>query len=533
MRTWIKNGRIIDGTGKPAFLGDLVLENGKIVAICKEAQVSADKIIDAQGLVVTPGFIDTHRHCDIAALVDEEFGQIELSQGITTVIAGNCGLAAAPVGKEYWKQIYDYIEPCLGVMSKNFKFETYSAYLDTLDEKNLPLHVGGYLGLGTIIAAVRGYGKSAVSSTQTDIISSYIKEGLEAGAFGISMGLMYQPECYLTEQELTNILSAATKFNRTLTCHIRGEGDHLLSSVREVIGIARKVELPLNISHFKCTGRDNWGTGVWTAIEEIEKARSSGMEVTVDFYPYSAGATTAVSLIPPIVLKETMVKSIEFLGTRAGREAMQREVYREHTGWENMVKGIGWERIIICSVGSERNRKYSGMSVRNAAEMAGYEDTSDFFCQLFSEEWGKVGIIVMSMDQQDVDAVAKLPYSMVISDSLYGGGDFPHPRLYGSFGKIIQDYVLKRQIFTLEEAVEKMTWLPAKRLGFKDRGLIKEGYHADLNIFLPNEIKAYADYTQPKQCCQGFRYVVVDGKIMCCEGKITGKAGRNILRARG
>lgn len=510
MRTLIQNGRLCDGSGAAAKQQDLYIEGDKISA---GFQGKADLTIDAAGCVITPGFIDTHRHCDIAALCDESFGALELSQGITTAFCGNCGLTPIPAREETKQDIFDYIEPCLGKAPKSWKYTSMEAYFTALRQKGLPLNLGSFIGLGSLTAAEKGYGRRPLAKSEQEKIQSYIREGLESGAAGLSSGLMYQPECDTTEAELLSLLSVATPYHRPLTCHIRGEGDHLVPSVREVIRIAKAAELPLNISHFKATGLKNWNRNIHMAIEEIETARAEGQDVTVDFYPYCGGSTTLMSLIPPTVLQNSPGETIRFLQSPHGKKTLQKELYKEHAGWDNMVTGIGWERILISSVTKVQNRQFCNLNLRAAATVANYGEPADFLCDLLGEEAGKVGIILMSMSPEDVDTVAKLPYSMVISDALYGGGDSPHPRLYGSFPKIIRDFVLERKVLTLEEAIGKMTALPAKRLGLQDRGLLAPGKFADINVFRPETFRDHAEFGNPKQLSTGLMASFIGGKL--------------------
>lgn len=523
MRTLIKNGLVYDGSGDKPFRKDILIRNGVIEAVTENTETAGTEappadsggleVIDAKGLVVTPGFIDTHRHCDIDALYNPEFGRLEMAQGLTTVIGGNCGLAPIPAPKKYRRAIYDFIEPCLGIAPEEMALERFSDYLEELGKRDLPLHVGSLIATGTLKAAIKGYGKGPFTGPEMEQAKAYIREGLEAGAAGLSMGIMYQPECYSARAEIQELISAAVPFGRPLACHIRGEGDNLVSSVKEVIEVTGAAGVPLNISHFKATGVKNWGSEIYKAIELIDAARAAGQDVTVDFYPYCGGSTTLISLLPPAVMEDSVEMTLKKLGTERGKEELRREIYREHTGWDNMVTAIGWERILLSSVTKEANRKFTGKNFREAASLAGYEEPADFCSDLLAEEQGKVGIIVLSMSQEDVDTVARLPYSMVISDSLYGVSDCPHPRLYGSFPKIIREYVRERGVLTMEEAVKKMTLLPAKRLSLEGRGMIKEGYHADINVFDPEKVRDYAVYENPKQLCSGFRMIMVDGTI--------------------
>ena len=531
MRTLIKNGLVYDGSGEKPKKEAILVENGRIEKVGSEAVLgTADQVIDAEGMCVTPGFIDTHRHCDIDALYNPDFGKIELAQGLTTVIGGNCGLAPIPAPKEYRKDIYDYIEPCLGVAPQGMAFEHVADYLKALEQRELPLNVGTYIGTGTLKAAIKGYGKTPFTKAEMDRARGYIREGLEAGAVGLSMGIMYQPECYSSEKEMVELISAMAPYEKPLACHIRGEGDNLIPSVGEIIRIARDAQVPLNISHFKITGVKNWGGKIQEAIDLIEEARGKGQDVTVDFYPYCGGSTTLISLLPPSVMEDSVEETLQVLATRAGKEKLRKELYREHDGWDNMVLAIGWERILISSVTKTKNQKFSGLTFLEAAHVAGYEEPADFLCDLLTEEQGKVGIIVLSMSQEDVDLVAKLPYSMVISDSLYGVSDCPHPRLYGSFPKIIREYVRERKILTMEEAIRKMTYLPARRLSLKDRGMIRQGFRADLAIFREEELADHAVYENSKQLCTGFSTILVGGETVVSQDRLVCRGKGSVIK---
>lgn len=511
MRTLITNGMICDGSGKPACRLDLLIEGDRICAIGKNMEASAKKI-DAGGKVVAPGFIDMHRHCDIAALTDEDFGTIELRQGITSAVGGNCGLGIFPIRGEHREEIYSFVEPCLGTMPENLEFPSYAAYRAQLEKKCVPIHLGSLVGTGAVKASVKGYRAEPFTRGELERAEGYIREALEEGALGVSMGIMYQPECYSSREEMLYMLKAAAPFQRPLMCHIRGEGDLLVSSVKEIAELCREAEMPLNISHLKATGRRNWNRTILKAIEVIEEARAAGQDVTADFYPYCCGSTTLFSLLPPALMCGGLEETLHKIHGKRGRDLLKKQLYAKNEGWENMAEAIGWERIVISSVAGENNRGLQGLDFQTAAEKGGYEDPAELMADLLYEEKGKVGIILQSMEQADVDRVAKLPYTMLISDALYGGGDCPHPRLCGAFPRLLREFVRERRVLTLEEAIRKMTAMPAQRLGLKDRGSIAVGNYADLVIFDPQEIRDRATYDDPKQPGEGIAAVFVDGR---------------------
>ncbi len=522
----IVNGRIYDGSGAKPFLGSVELEDGRIVRVRAGAEKpEGAEVIDAHEMAVTPGFVDIHRHHDIAALYDESFGELELAQGITTAVAGNCGLSPFPNHPQRSAQQFAYIEPCLGKMPPDTKLHLFSDYMQVLAKKELPLNVAALVGAGACAAAAMGYETRGFTPAEREEAIAYIRDAMQSGALGMSFGIMYTPECYLSEEDMIAMARECARQGGIVSCHIRGEGNGLLDSVKEILTICQKAEAPLNISHFKATGIANWGRSIGQAIEEIEKARKAGQRVTVDVYPYTGGATTALSLIPPCV---TEGRPLSYLGTPEGAARLRQEIEREHPGWDNMVKSIGWQRTIIGSVTREENRRYCGKSVADIMQELGLEDPCEWLGQLIAEEDGKVGCIIMSMSQEDVDTVMKLPYAAIISDSLYGGGDNPHPRLYGSFPRVLHEYVGQRRVLSMQEAVHKMTAMPAERVGIWDRGRIQAGYIADINIFDPEAIRDLATFTEPKQLSQGIAYTLIGGE----PAKI-GAQGRLIKKGKG
>lgn len=510
----IRGGLLYDGSGQPPFYGDILIEGDRIAEAAPHVECENAWEIHAEGYLVTPGFIDVHRHCDYAAIADLHFGKLELAQGLTSVYGGNCGLGISPSRLENRRAQYDYVEPCLGKVPSELDYGHFGQYMEALEKAGRPLHVGSYIGTGAVKAAVKGYDKSPFTPRQMEEARALLREGLECGAAGVTMGLMYQPECYSTADEMVTLLQAAAPFSRVLNCHIRGEGDNLVSSVREAADLAERAGLPLNISHFKATGVRNWNSAIFQAIDVIEERRSRGMEITVDFYPYTGGATTLVSLIPLSCMKNTVEETAACLETGEGKAYLKKAIYGEHPGWDNMVTAIGWERILISSVVTPQYRKLCGKSMKDAAAECGYEDPCDLAAELMASEKGKVGILLMSMKESDLEQVMRLPYSALISDALYGNIDCPHPRLYGAFPEFIARYVREKRILPLEAAVAKMTAMPAERVRLKDRGRLKKGYFADINIFRLESIHSPASYERPCQYAEGIAYTFVDGKCV-------------------
>lgn len=529
MRTLIRSGTVIDGSGSAGRAADVLVENDVIAAIAPDIRAEADLVLDAQGKTVTPGFVDVHRHCDVAPLLDPNFGTIELAQGITTVVGGNCGLAPVPCSPECRDEMYDFIAPIVGGIPQGMTFERYRDYVGALEAAPLRLNMGFLAGSGAVKTAVKGYSRKPYTPAETAAAQRHIREAMEAGALGVSLGIMYQPEAYSTEKEIADVVRPAAAYDAVLTAHIRGEGDSLVESVKEVLRIARDAGLRLNISHFKATGIRNWNKKIFEAIEVIENARAAGQIVTADFYPYDGGSSLLQSLIPPTLLGESNQELYRRLATREGRELLRREIYREHSGWDNMAAGIGWERILVSSVTRPEHAPFSGKSIASIAQELGCADPADLVAELMASEEGKVGIIVCSMSQEDVDAIARLPWTALISDALYGGGDCPHPRLYGAFPKFIREYVVERRVLDLPTAIHKMTEMPAQRMGIAKRGSLRPGFKADIAVFDPNRLKDFATYTDPRRLCRGIDCALVNGTV-AWSGEQTRQSGGRVCR---
>lgn len=508
----IKDALICDGTGREPYAGELLVDGEKIAAVGPAPLGEPDaEVWDAQGEMVTPGFIDAHRHCDLAALYDEDFGALELAQGITTAVMGNCGLAPAPCAARYREELYNFLEPCLGAAPAGSCFPLLSDFMAALDAKSHPLNLGVLAATGAVTTAAKGFSNVPFDSESRRIAEHSLRDAMEAGALGLSCGIMYTPECYSTLEDFVFMARIAGEYGGYLTSHIRGEGNTLAESVEEVLEIGRRAQVGVNISHFKVTGLRNHGRGMDRAICALEKARSAGQDVTADCYPYTGGSTTILSLIPPTVLAASRESVAEFLGTPEGEALLREEITKEFARWDNMVSSIGWERIVISSAAGEEWRGLAGMNFTEAAQAAGMTE-SRLFCRLCCENQGKVGIIVMSMAQEDVDRVLCLPYVSLISDSLYGGGDMPHPRLYGSFPKFLREYVREKGLLSFGEAIRKMTSLPARRLGLRKRGVLAPGMAADILQFDPARFTDCATWEKPKQVAQGLTRVLVNGK---------------------
>ena len=337
-RTYISGGMVYDGTGKEPFCGDIVINGNTIEAVLPHSEDrftgKNGRLILAQGLAVTPGFVDVHRHCDLAALTDPDFGRQELKQGITSVLAGNCGMGPAPSSDGSRAAMYRFLEPCLGKAPEELRFPDFRSYMDALHAKKLPLHVDAMVGTGAVRIAVKGFSEIPFSKRELDTACGLLTEAFEQGARAVSAGIMYVPECFNTREEWYALCQEAARHDRLFTFHIRGEGDGLLSSVKEVIDFARETGVRINISHFKSVGRANWKRDIYEAVSLIER---SGMDITADVYPYDGGATILGSLLPPVLSAAYGERLCSALGTPEGVKALEEALDKTWEGWDNML----------------------------------------------------------------------------------------------------------------------------------------------------------------------------------------------------
>ena len=520
MKTKIINARIVDGSGGEAYAGELLLEDGVIIAAAPSAVggAGANNIIDAGGMVVCPGFVDMHRHCD-SAVFKPAFGELELAQGITSMVGGNCGLTLAPVRDVHRSTLYKLIGAVVGSINIDTP-ESFGAYMAQLSKQPMPVNLGMFTGTCTTRVFVKGFGSAPFTDDEMEQTRKILAAALDDGALGLSMGIMYMPECYGTVDEFVPMVAPLRGTGKPLAIHIRGEGNSMVKSVTEVLEIGRRADVPVHISHFKAAGTGNWRKAVPEAIALIEKARESH-DVTADFYPYPGSSTSVISLMPPAFMGSDYPAAIGSLAAPEGVERFRAALAADYSGWDNYVKMLGWDRIYVSALKTRPDA-----AGKSFAELAGNEDPTEFAARLILAEEGQISVIVQSMCQDDIDTIAKLPWSSVISDSLYPDTKYPHPRLYGSFPRIIREFVCERRILSLGEAVKKMTSMPAARMNLKNKGLLRPGYDADIIIFDPASFRDNASFSDPAKPATGLRRAIIRGETVYEDGKL-------LLRDRG
>jgi N-acyl-D-amino-acid deacylase len=533
----VRSGKIIDGAGNPWYMGDVAVRRGKIARIARSIDDEAKRTLDASGLVVCPGFIDAHSHGDHNTLVYREMENV-IHQGITTVMAGQCGSTPAPLSEKSRTQAQRQVDASL---PEGYKLEltwsTFDEYLKEEEKKGLGANVGHMVGHGAIRAAGMGLDARDPTAAELETMKELTAEAMEAGAYGLSTGLIYPPGIYAKTPEITELAKVAARYGGVYDSHIRGEGRSLMKALSEAIEIGENGGLPVQISHHKIASKSIWGHSV-QSLKLFEEARARGVDVTVDQYPYKAGSTSLMTLLPPWVHDGGNEAALERLKDPKLRERMRREIEKGIPGWENFAGELGWENVYVTSVKTDANRPVEGM---NMVEVKGHRGAPNEFTalyQLLLEEEGVASMVIFYGDEDDVKRIMQSPLHMVGTDAgcCTVEGPFckgkPHPRHYGTYPKILGTYVREEKTLRLEEAIRKMTSFPAQRFGLLDRGLLRPGMWADVTVFDPATVAERSTYKDPHQFPSGIEYVVVNGKVAIDGGKYTGALAGRTLRKK-
>lgn len=522
----ILNGKILSGKGNPWFWGDVAVARGKIVKIGRCQQEQGEKIIDARGGVVSPGFIDGHSHSDLFLFADPSAEQ-KVMQGVTTENVGMDGMSVAPIDGENIGDWRRHLSGLAGDPKIDWKWRSFADYLDALDGLPPSINVTSYVGLGTIRLKVMGMTDRKATPAEIDQMRGIAAQAMEEGARGISAGLIYPPSQYQTLEEVVEIARVVRQYDGIYDVHMRSEGERLIQSIEEVVEIGRKSGIPVLITHFKVLGKKNWGLSE-KALKLLDDARKEGVEVTIAQYPYIAGSTMMHAVVPPWYHSKGPGELIQML--RKNKEPIKKDI-RERTDWENMSATIGWENIVVSSVERDANKNYEGKNIAEIAKAKNLPDPADAALDLLAEEELAVGMIIFYGDEKDVVRIMNHPSVSFITDGLLGGSK-PHPRVYGTFPRILGKYVREQGVLTLEEAVRKMTSLPAEKLRLQNKGVIAENYDADITIFNPDTILDKATFENPKQFSAGIEWVIVNGQVVVEKAKHSGTRPGRTVRTR-
>ena len=520
-------GKLYDGGGNAPYTADVAVRDGKIAAIGHDLGPAA-RTIDAAGFCVTPGFIDIHRHGD-AEVFRPGFGRAELRQGLTTILNGACGVSLVPFGPRHRQELLHYLEPITGRLDPAVPTESLGAYLQALQKVRLPLNVGMMMGAGTVRADLFGYGEA--DPTDFAAIHRQLERGLADGAFGISLGLGYAPECFYTTQGLTRALEPLRNGAVPITVHMRQEGDGVCRSVEEMISVARELRCPVHISHLKAMGKRNWQKRIPEALELMKNARAEGLDVSCDVYLYDAGSTQLLHLLPPDFLKGGVDAVCDRLRDPSQRERL-RDAIENRRDFDNIAQMVGWENIMLSALNLPQYQPLIGKTVAQAAEELRM-DPVDCLCRLLADERCAVTMIDRMACEDDICTILRDGYASVISDSTYPSTGLPHPRVYGSYVRLIERFALGKQAISLPEAVRKVTSLPAETMGITGKGRLQVGFDADINLFRPEDLRERATYLDPRRECEGMDTVIVGGTPAILHGQWTdARTGRVLARQK-
>lgn len=508
----IKNGMIVDGSGAKAFPGEVAVKDGKIAAVKDRIDEPAVKTIDAKGHYVTPGFIDIHRHAD-AAVFRKGFGELEVRQGITSIVNGQCGLTVAPSPPEHQAEMFNFLSTLVGSIPPEVTFNTFAEYTAQVKKQALPINVGCCVGNGSVRMATNGFANGKLTPAQTRIAQEHIRASIEAGALGVTLGLVYAPENQYDVPDLIEVLQPMRDYDIPMATHIRGEGRTLHDSQREVLAVAAALGIQLEFSHFKSTGKAFWGPFITEALEIVEKARAGGQRVTIDAYPWTAGATQLYQYLPPDFQDGGYDAACARMADPVQRARLTEILKAPQDYFENQLYNVGWENTMITGVTKPENQPYVGLTVTEIGEKMG-KDPYDAAYDLLIDEHCNVGMINFISDEADNDRIIQKDYCCIISDSLYAEGGLPHPRVYASFPRVLTRFVREKKLLTLENAIHKITRQPAEVYRLDSKGLLQEGKDADIVIFDLERVDTKATYVNPAQYPTGYDYVLVNGVVV-------------------
>jgi N-acyl-D-amino-acid deacylase len=541
----IKNGRVVDGTGSPWFCADIGIKNGKIIKIGVIDPTEGQTIIDANGLVVAPGFVDIHSHADFILPLSNHIDILGplVEQGITTLVTGNCGLSPFPVNTEKLEFLNNYTAFFQGG-DLDWTWRSTGEFLDYLTSSGTYFNVVPLVSHGAIRISVMGFAPGEPSPDQMKEMQAIANDAMEEGAFGLSAGLIYAPGMYASTEELINITKSLTPYKGVFTCHVRGSSETGLLATQEIIEIAQANEIPVEHSHIEAFGAPNW-THIDQTIELHEQARAEGLDITFDVIPYTTANTTLTACFPPYAFEGGIGKFIERLKDPLQREKLREDVENTVSDWptwrpgtwpHNLVRNTGWKNIWLLWAPSDKNAQYIGKSMQEIGEIQNKTPFDAVADLLIDEKGAALALYIgVSGDLENDEGLKKFlghPTGAINTDAILTGRGMPHPAAYGAFPRVLGQYVREQKLIRLEEAVRKMTSLSMRRFNIHDRGLIKLEMWADITIFDADTIRDNADYLSPDTPPSGIEYVLINGEVVVEKGKLNKKvqAGK-VLRS--
>jgi N-acyl-D-amino-acid deacylase len=521
----IHGGEVIDGSGAPGRVADVVVTDGRIVAIDNGQRRQGRRLIDASGQVVAPGFIDIHTHSDFTLPLNPR-AESKIRQGVTTEVLGNCGFSAAPALSGRVEMLRDYLAASAPWLE--FRETTFADYLNTFPAASVNTVM--QVGHNSLRLLAMGMEDRPPRPDELSLMQHLLEEALEAGALGLSSGLFTAPGIFAKTEEMIALGHVLHRYDAGYASHIRDEANHVFEAVREAIAIGETCGIHVQIAHLKLSGTDNWG-GAARLLAEIDAARQRGVQVDVDQYPYTAGSNPLRNLLPTWVQEGGMESMLQRLSQPTVRSRIREELAAH--GLNNFGRIPSWDAVRIAI--SPHQPEYAGRTVGDIARGRAC-DPLDAVCDYLIADRGHTRILVTSMAEEDVQAIVSSPDVLVGSDGTslapYGitSQGKPHPRFYGTFPRVLGHYVRDLQLLSLPQAVYKMTGGSAAALRLVDRGLLREGYHADITIFDPQRVAERATYDDPHQYAAGISTVIVNGVVVIDGGDHTGALPGKVLR---
>ncbi len=525
----IRNGHIVDGTGSPWYAGDVAIRAGKIAAIGNLGAVPARRTIDARGMVVAPGFIDMLGQSELTILVNPHLPS-KIFQGITTEVTGE-GSSIAPLNDAILKADHVNYEH-YGIKPD---WRTFREYFARLQKQGMGINLASYVGATQVRRMVLGDEDRAPTPAELARMKALVREAMRDGAVGVSTSLQYAPAPYATTEELIALAAEAAKSGGVYASHIRNEGDSIGAALDEAFRIGREAKIPVEIWHLKAAGKSNWGR-MPEIIRRIEEARKSGVDVAADTYAYTAGFNSFSAIIPPWAHDGGDRKLIERLKDPATRARIRKEMESASGDWNNEWQQVTGPEAFL--VGVVQNPKLLPVQGKNIAEIAKLwnKDPIDTVFDLLIEDEAFTQVALFIMSEPDVTLALQQPWVSICNDSQGTatdgllGKEHPHPRAYGAFPHVLRKYVREEKKLTLEDAIRKFSALPAQRMRFGDRGVLKTGMWADVVVFDPDTIRDVATFAEPNQLSEGMRYVLVNGVPVVDEGKATNALPGKVVR---
>jgi N-acyl-D-amino-acid deacylase len=522
----IRGGTVIDGSGREGERSDVAIHDGKVARIGPNLPQDAERIIDAGGLTITPGFIDIKTHSDFVLPINPK-AESKVRQGVTTEIIGHCGFSVAPVLPGKTQLLADYLSG--GAPWLPFRETSFPDYLDTFPAASV--NAGMLVGHNTLRLMAMGLEDRAPTPAEFEIMAALLDEGLAAGALGFSSGLFTPPGSFAASDELMRLCEVVKHHRASYFTHIRDESDGVLDGVEEAIAVARAHGIHVEIVHLKCSGVDNWGKAA-TVLDMITQARAEGLEIDCDAYPYAAGANPLKNLLPPWVQVGGNTAMLTWLAEPQMRARIAQEI--AESGLNNWGRIPNWDCVQV-SISPSRPET----AVKTIAALAAVTgaDPIDQLCDHLVADNGATRVLITSISEDDIRTILRDPTALVGSDgncvATYGtvSQGMPHPRFYGTFPRIIGRYVGEEHLLSLEAAIHKMTGATAKALKLRDRGLLVEGWRADVAIFDPDDFKDLATYADPHRYPSGKRTsVIVNGVVVIDNTRHTGATPGVVLR---